>query len=89
MTKTKTIKTLFDVCSSFRAFVLNAYEKPTCRVVVLQHKANILVGSPVRSTPPEEIPEYDDWFEYPPPDHSYPHPRQLLPASAEGVFVGK
>jgi hypothetical protein len=39
-----------------------AYEKPTCRVIVLQHKANILVGSPVRSTPPEEIPDYDDWF---------------------------
>ena len=39
-----------------------AYEKPTCRVVVLQHKANILVGSPVRSTPPEEIPAPADWF---------------------------
>ena len=43
-----------------------AYEKPTCRVVVLQHKANILVSSPVRSTPPEEIPDFDDWFAYPP-----------------------
>ena len=40
-----------------------AYEKPTCRVVVLQHKANILVGSLMRSTPPEEIPDYDDWLE--------------------------
>jgi hypothetical protein len=39
-----------------------AYEKPTCMVVVLQHKANILVGSPVRNTPPEEIPDYDDWL---------------------------
>ena len=39
-----------------------AYEKPTCRVIVLQHKANILVGSPMRSTPLEEIPDYDDWF---------------------------
>ena len=39
-----------------------AYEKPTCRVVVLQHKANILVGSPYDATPPNEIPDYDDWF---------------------------
>ena len=29
-----------------------AYEKPTCRVIVLQHKASILVGSdPDRSVP--------------------------------------
>ena len=30
-----------------------AYEKPTCRVIVLQHKASILVGSgdPVRNVP--------------------------------------
>ncbi len=40
-----------------------AYEKPNCRVVVLQHKANILVGSPYDTTPPNEIPDYDDWFE--------------------------
>ena len=39
-----------------------AYEKPTCRVVVLQHKANILVGSPGDTTPPNEIPDYDDWL---------------------------
>ena len=39
-----------------------AYEKPTCRVVVLQHKANILVGSPYDATPPNEIPDYDDWM---------------------------
>ena len=39
-----------------------AYEKPTCKVVVLQHKANILVGSP-SSIPPNEIPDYDDWLE--------------------------
>ena len=38
------------------------YEKPTCRVVVLQHKANILAGSPYDATPPNEIPDYDDWF---------------------------
>ena len=39
-----------------------AYKKPTCRVVVLQYKANILVGSPYDATPPNEIPDYDDWF---------------------------
>ena len=39
-----------------------AYEKPTCSVVVLQHQANILVGSPYDTTPPNEIPDYDDWF---------------------------
>ena len=39
------------------------YEKPTCRVVVLQHKANILAGSPYDATPPNEIPDYDDWME--------------------------
>jgi hypothetical protein len=38
------------------------YEKPSFRVVELRHKANILAGSPVRNTPPEEIPDYDDWF---------------------------
>ena len=38
------------------------YEKPTCRVVVLQHKANILVSSPYDTTPPNEIPNYDGWF---------------------------
>ena len=40
-----------------------AYEKPTCRVVVLQHRTHLLQASPVRSTPPEEIPDYDDWME--------------------------
>ena len=39
-----------------------AYEKPTCRVIVLKHKTNILVGSPYDATPPNEIPDYDDWF---------------------------
>ena len=39
-----------------------AYEKPTCRVVVLQHKANILVNSPYDATTPNEIPDYDDWM---------------------------
>jgi hypothetical protein len=40
-----------------------AYEKPTCRVVVLQHRTHLLQASPEHSTPPEEIPEYDDWME--------------------------
>ena len=38
------------------------YEKPTCRVIELQHKTCLLVGSYKRSTPPEEIPDYDDWL---------------------------
>ena len=40
-----------------------AYKKPTCRVVVLQHRTHLLQASPERSTPPEEIPDYDDWME--------------------------
>ena len=39
-----------------------AYEKPTCRVIVLQHRTNLLQASPERSTPPEEIHDYDDWM---------------------------
>ena len=40
-----------------------AYKKPSMRVVELQHKENILVGSPYDATPPNEIPDYDDWLE--------------------------
>ena len=36
-----------------------AYEKPSMRVVELQHRTCLLQAS---STPPEEIPEYDDWM---------------------------
>ena len=32
------------------------------KVVLLQHKTNILVGGPYDATPPNEIPDYDDWF---------------------------
>jgi len=32
-------------------------------VYELQHKANILVGSPYDATPPNEINDYDDWIE--------------------------
>ena len=32
------------------------------KVYKLQHKANILVGSPYDATPPNEIPDYDDWL---------------------------
>ena len=37
-----------------------AYEKPSMRVVKLQHKTCLLQAS---QTPPNEIPEYDDWLE--------------------------
>ena len=45
-----------------------AYEKPTCKVMVMQLKANILVARqskpPKEATPPDDdIPEYDDWME--------------------------
>ena len=36
------------------------YEKPTMTVVELQHRACLLQAS---STPPNEIPDYDDWLE--------------------------
>ena len=42
----------------------SAYKKPTCKVMVLQHKAIILVVSPKKQMPPDDdIPEYDDWME--------------------------
>ena len=40
-----------------------AYKKPTCRIVVLRHKTNLLISSPYDATPPDEIPDYDDWME--------------------------
>ena len=39
------------------------YMKPTQQVIVLQHCTHLLQSSPLRTTPPEEIPDYDDWFE--------------------------
>ena len=36
-----------------------AYEKPSMRVVELQHRTCLLQTS---QTPPNEIPDYDDWF---------------------------
>ena len=36
-----------------------AYEKPSMMTVLLQHKSNLLQAS---QTPPNEIPNYDDWF---------------------------
>ena len=33
------------------------------KVVLLQHKTNLLVSSPYDATPPNEIPDYDDWME--------------------------
>jgi len=38
------------------------YQKPEMKVVLLQHKANIMVGSPYDATPPNEIPDYDSWL---------------------------
>ena len=35
------------------------YEKPSMRVVELQHRTCLLQAS---GTPPNEIPDYDDWF---------------------------
>ena len=37
-----------------------AYEMPSVRVVKLHHKTSLLQTS---QTPPNEIPEYDDWLE--------------------------
>ncbi len=37
-----------------------AYEKPSMRVVELQHRTCLLQAS---GTPPNEIPDYDDWME--------------------------
>ena len=36
-----------------------AYEKPAMMTVLLQHKTNLLQAS---QTPPNEIPDYDDWL---------------------------
>ena len=42
-----------------------AYEKPSMRIVELQHKCQLLAGSYTdpEPTPPNEIPDYDDWLE--------------------------
>ena len=36
-----------------------AYEKPSMMIVLLQHKTSLLQAS---QTPPNAIPDYDDWF---------------------------
>ncbi|WP_143010102.1 hypothetical protein [Prevotella communis] len=36
-----------------------AYKKPSMRVVELQHRTCLLQAS---GTPPNEIPDYDDWL---------------------------
>ena len=38
------------------------YQKPEMKVVLLQHKTNLLISSPYDATPPNEIHDYDDWF---------------------------
>ena len=42
-----------------KAMKKTAYEKPSMMTVLLQHKSNLLQAS---QTPPNEIPNYDDWF---------------------------
>ncbi len=43
------------------------YEKPTCKTVLLTHRMQLLAGSgsntDPETTPPIEIPDYDDWLE--------------------------
>ena len=43
------------------------YMKPSFRVVELQHKCQLLAGSgsytDPEPTPPNEIPDYDDWLD--------------------------
>ena len=38
------------------------YQKPEMKVVLLQHKTNLLISSPGETTPPNEIPDYDSWL---------------------------
>jgi hypothetical protein len=38
------------------------YQKPEINEVVLDATVQLLSGSNTRTTPPEEIPDYDDWF---------------------------
>ncbi len=38
------------------------YQKPEMKVVLMQHKTQLLSGSPYDATPPNEIPDYDDWL---------------------------
>lgn len=35
-----------------------AYEKPTCKVILLQHRTMLLAGSS------PDAPDYDDWLTY-------------------------
>ncbi|SFO70154.1 hypothetical protein [Prevotella sp. tf2-5] len=43
------------------------YVKPTCRAIRLTHRMQLLAGSgsytDPEPTPPNEIPDYDDWLE--------------------------
>lgn len=39
------------------------YEKPSFIVVMLRHKENILLTGSNEDTPPESVPDYDDWLE--------------------------
>ena len=43
------------------------YVKPTCSAILLTHQMQLLAGSgsytDPEPTPPNEIPDYDDWLE--------------------------
>ena len=39
------------------------YMKPTMKMVEMSNDAELLAGSPYDATPPNEIPDYDDWME--------------------------
>ena len=41
------------------------YVKPTCSAILLTHQMQLLAGSYTNPepTPPNEIPDYDDWLE--------------------------
>ena len=38
------------------------YMKPTMKMVEMSNDAELLSGSPYDATPPNEVPDYDDWF---------------------------
>ena len=38
------------------------YVKPTCSAILLTHQMQLLAGSYTDSTPPNDIPTYDDWM---------------------------
>ena len=39
------------------------YQKPEMEVIVSDATVQLLSGSPYDATPPNEVPDYDDWLE--------------------------